>query len=188
MPIDDAARSGGTMTIRDTVLAEAACECDGCRLPERRGFLRGVGSAVTGALAAIGLEPLTAAALPIRWTSSLLRSAAEARYPVPASDGVQIDRDNQVILVRWANAAYAFNLSCPHQNTALRWDNADGRFQCPKHHSKYQPDGTFISGRATRNMDRLTIRRDDDNLVVDLDAMHKSDEDAAGWSAAVVRL
>jgi len=38
---------------------------------------------------------------------------------VPASDGVQIDRDNQHIVVRWQNVGYAFNLACPHQNTAL---------------------------------------------------------------------
>jgi Rieske Fe-S protein len=107
---------------------------------------------------------------------------------VPAADGVQIDRDNEVILVRWQSAVYAFNLSCPHQNTALRWDGADARFQCPKHHSKYQPDGTFISGRATRNMDRFTLRLDANTIIVDVDAMHKSDEDQAGWSAAVVHL
>jgi Rieske Fe-S protein len=101
---------------------------------------------------------------------------------------VQIDRDNQVILVRWQNTVYAFNLSCPHQNTALRWDEADARFQCPKHHSKYQPDGTFISGRATRNMDRLSVRRDADTIVVDVDAMYKSNEDQAAWAAAIVRL
>ncbi len=110
------------------------------------------------------------------------------RYAIPATDGAVIDRDNQVILVRWMNAIYAFALSCPHQNTALRWDDADGRFQCPKHHSKYQPDGTFISGRATRNMDRLTITRDGDAVVVDVDALHKSTDDPTGWAAAVVHV
>ena len=27
------------------------------------------------------------------------------------------------ILVRWSDQVYAFNLSCPHQNTALRWNS-----------------------------------------------------------------
>jgi Rieske Fe-S protein len=150
---------------------EQRSECAQCILRDRRGFLREAAGAVVAALAAIG------------W-----RGIDGPRYPVPATDGVQIDRENQVILVRWQNAVYAFNLSCPHQNTALRWDGADGRFQCPKHHSKYQPDGTFIEGRATRNMDRFTVQREGDMIVVDVDAMHKSDEDRATWSSAVVRL
>jgi Rieske Fe-S protein len=125
-------------------------------------------------------------------TPSLVRARPGANdnptYPIPAADGVQIDRDNQVILVRWQGAIYAFNLSCPHQNTALRWNAGDSQFQCPKHHSKYQPDGTFVSGRATRGMDRFTITRSGDNVVVDVDAMHKEDKDPAGWAAAMLKV
>ena len=67
---------------------------------------------------------------------------------MPAADGVTIDRDAQVILVRFQQKVYAFNLACPHENTALRWRERDVRFQCPRHESQYQPDGTFI--RAAR--------------------------------------
>jgi len=103
--------------------------------------------------------------------------------------GAETDRDNEVILVRYQNEVYAFNLSCPHQNTALRWNEDSMRFQCPKHHSQYQPDGEFITGRATRNMDRLAIRRDASNtIIVDPDTMYRSDEDAADWKAAVIKL
>jgi Rieske Fe-S protein len=136
----------------------------------------------------VGVGPGAAVALRVRLLTAVVRGADGPRYPVPATDGVQIDRDNEVILVRWQSAVYAFNLSCPHQNTALRWDGADSRFQCPKHHSKYQPDGTFIDGRATRNMDRFTVRRDGEMIVVDVDAMHKSDEDKGGWASAVVQV
>jgi Rieske Fe-S protein len=163
-------------------------DCANCTLHDRRGFLREAAAATVAALGAVGVHPTIAGALPVRWVSALARVGAGPTYPVPATDGVQIDRDNQVILVRWQNTVYAFNLSCPHQNTALRWDEADARFQCPKHHSKYQPDGTFISGRATRNMDRLSVRRDADTIVVDVDAMYKSNEDQAAWAAAIVRL
>lgn len=109
-------------------------------------------------------------------------------YPVPAQDGAHIDRDNEVILVRWQGAIYAFALSCPHQHTALRWIENDSRFQCPRHKSKYQPDGTFISGRATRGMDRFALQRTGDTIVVDLKTMHKQDKDPAGWNAAVIRI
>ncbi|MEP7087689.1 MAG: hypothetical protein ABI884_10315, partial [Gemmatimonadota bacterium] len=59
---------------------------------------------------------------------------------------------------------------------------------CPKHHSKYRPDGVFIEGRATRGMDRLAIQRQGPTLLVDLDKMFKEDEDGAAWTAAVISL
>jgi Rieske Fe-S protein len=138
-----------------------------------------------GALA-IGLPIRTATAKVI---SSALTGRKMLSYPVPPSDGADIDRDNEVIIVRYRNQIMAFNLSCPHQNTALRWNEDAMRFQCPKHHSQYQPSGEFITGRATRNMDRLGIKRDSSNtIVVDPDSLYESDEDPAGWSAAVVKL
>ena len=110
-------------------------------------------------------------------------------YQVPATDGAEIDRDNEVILVRYQNEAFAFNLSCPHQNTALRWNDGAMRFQCPRHHSQYEPDGTFINGRATRNMDRFAIRRDaGNNIVVDPETLYQSDTDPTQWKAAVIKL
>jgi nitrite reductase/ring-hydroxylating ferredoxin subunit len=137
-------------------------------------------------LAATGLA--FAAALPMRLLHALERRAGRVAYPLPAGDSVSIDTENQVILVRWSSKVYAFNLSCPHQNTALRWQADEQRFQCPKHKSRYQPDGTFISGRATRGMDRLAIRREGDGVSVDVDTMYKQDEDRAGWESAVVTL
>ncbi|HMB79977.1 MAG TPA: hypothetical protein VKI43_07920, partial [Vicinamibacterales bacterium] len=61
-------------------------------------------------------------------------------------------------------------------------------FQCPKHESKYQPNGTFMNGRATRNMDRLPIRLDGATLVVNVAAMFQSDKDPAGWASATVTI
>lgn len=143
--------------------------------------------AVAGALVAVGASGTSALAASFDLVSGSRRGQG-VRYPIPAADGAQIDKDNQVILVRWQNTAYAFNLSCPHQNTALRWDDADHRFQCPKHHSKYRPDGEFIEGRATRGMDRLAIQRQGNDLLVDVDKMFKEDEEKAAWAAACVVL
>ena len=47
---------------------------------------------------------------------------------------------------------------------------------------------TFISGRATRNMDRFAIRRDGDKLIVDVNRLYRSDQQKAEWDAAVVTL
>jgi Rieske Fe-S protein len=166
-------------------------ECRACPVASRREFLRDAAVAVAGIAATLGFAR-TASALPehfqIRATRALSRVGDQLSYPIPAADGAQIDRDQQVILVRWQNAVYAFNLSCPHQHTALRWDDTDHRFQCPKHHSQYQPDGEFITGRATRGMDRFSVTRDGEKIVVNVNAMYKQDEDPAGWNAAVIKL
>ncbi len=158
--------------------------CDG-GCPSRRTFLQ---RAVAGAVVAGAVAFADFGSLPIGSIEALAAQGDERKYPIPAADGANIDRENQVILARFQGAMYAFNLSCPHENAALRWREEDGRFQCPRHQSKYKPDGTFISGRATRNMDRLGIRREGDQVTVDLSRMFKSDADAAGWAAAVVKL
>jgi len=166
-----------------SAVAHESCggECDA----SRRSFLQ---QAITGAAIVTAAVFADGTSLPIGAIEALAAQADERKYPIPAGDGVNIDRDNQVILVRYQGAMYAFNLSCPHENAALRWREGDGRFQCPRHQSKYKPDGVFISGRATRNMDRLGIRRDGEAVTVDLSRMFRSDTDAAGWAASVVKL
>jgi Rieske Fe-S protein len=163
--------------------------CAGCGgTTSRRHALGQVSTAALAAMIGVELWPGSARAVPVAEASGEPAGPATASYPVPAADGVTIDRDNQVILVRFQQHAYAFNLACPHENTALRWKEREGLFQCPRHESRYKPDGTFVSGRATRDMDRLAIRRDGDRLVVDLDRMFRSDQQAQEWAAATVAL
>jgi nitrite reductase/ring-hydroxylating ferredoxin subunit len=162
--------------------------CAGCALHDsRREFLRDAAAALAGIAALLGL-PASAHALAVRLASASHVNGTEAAYPLPEADGVTIDKERAVILVRWEGAVYAFRLSCPHQKTALKWKEKDGRFQCPKHKSKYQPDGTFISGRATRGMDRYAVRRKKGEIVVDVSKVYLEDKDEAGWRAAVVKL
>jgi nitrite reductase/ring-hydroxylating ferredoxin subunit len=162
--------------------------CTGCPIVDRRAFVEGVTILVGGVVAALGLSPAESRAVSVRFGRALWSRDEEHAYPIPAGDGATIDKENQIILVRFAQKVYAFNLSCPHQNTALHWLAEEGRFQCPKHKSRYQPDGVFISGRATRNMDRFAVRRDSDTVVVDVDKMYRSDRNPAEWEAAVVTL
>jgi nitrite reductase/ring-hydroxylating ferredoxin subunit len=165
--------------------------CFGCPLAaDRREFLHDAARLAIGALLSLGLSPRRATALALRYASGrpVPGSTECCSYPIPASDGATIDKKNQLILVRYHGMAYAFALSCPHQNTALRWLAEQDRFQCPKHKSQYQPDGTFITGRATRNMDRLPLRSDGTQLIVDADHVFKSDKDPMGWAAAQVKL
>jgi Rieske Fe-S protein len=114
------------------------------------------------------------------------RVGNEWRSLIPASDSVNIDHKAQVILVRAQGHVFVFNLACPHQNAAVKWLPADARFQCTKHNSKYTPDGVYLAGRATRNLDRFAVRRDGNFVVADLDRLIQSDKDAAGWAAAMI--
>ena len=169
--------------------------CAGCAISERREFVQ---NAVRSVAVLLGFSALPSAPAFAQHIVALSTIAApstddstvgiEARYPIPAADGVSIDTKNDVIIARVGDSAYAFALACPHQNTALRWLKKDNRFQCPKHQSKYKPTGEFITGRATRNMDRLSIRLDGVSLVVDTSKEIRSDSDAAKWAAAVAKL
>jgi Rieske Fe-S protein len=148
--------------------------CDGCPVGEaieRREFVR---------------DLLAAFALPVTFASGFGVRTDKA-YALPAADGVVIDKGESVIIARFDSKVFAFSLACPHQNTALKWDAKAGRFQCPKHKSRYKPDGVFIDGRATRGLDRFAVRRDGDKLMVNLDALYEEDKNAE-WKAAFVQL
>ena len=164
-------------------------QCNTCPIASttRRAFVRVAMIGVAGALATLGISS-SAAALPVSMIEALARKDEKITYAIPAADGVRIDKDNEVILVRWQGAVYAFNLSCPHQRTALRWNAAAKEFQCPKHKSKYTPSGSFISGRATRGMDRFAVTRQGGNVIVDGDEMFEEDENEAEWKAAFVKV
>ncbi len=157
----------------------------GCGRIERREFLQDMGALAAAILVGLGASPSEARAAVVS-TATGAGNGDGRRYPLPTADGVTIDHDNDVIIARYQNRVYAFSLACPHQNTALRWLAAEGRFQCPRHQSKYQPDGTFISGRATRNMDRFAVKKDGNQVVVELNDLFQSDKQAAQWQAAFV--
>ena len=152
--------------------------CIACRaVASRREFLRDTALLVA-----------SAAAFPIDFTPALRIVQGEAVYPLPSRDGATIDKDHAVIVARYQGVVYAFVLWCPHQHAPLQWEDDLQRFECPKHHSKYQPNGMFIEGRATRGMDRYALRREGDTIVVGLATVYQQDENRTPWDAAVVKL
>jgi nitrite reductase/ring-hydroxylating ferredoxin subunit len=149
-------------------------------LASRREFLRETASLVACAAMFGGVSS--------RWVAALRLEGGEAVYPIPPQDATTIDRDHEAILVRFDNRVYAFVLWCPHQHTALRWQDEARRFQCPKHKSTFEPDGDFLSGRATRGLDRYALKREGDTVVVDLATVLRQDKDPERWGQAVVQL
>jgi nitrite reductase/ring-hydroxylating ferredoxin subunit len=179
------------MTVEMKGMSEGTSkDCDSCPLSEvveRRDFLR---DALSRTLVAVGGLTVFAdrlAALTVEFSAGT-GDRADKAYPLPAADGVVIDKDESVIIARFGDRAYAFSLACPHQNTAIRWDAPNTRFQCPKHKSRYRPDGTFIEGRATRGLDRFAVKLEGGQLLVNLDALYREDKNAAEWAAAFVSL
>jgi Rieske Fe-S protein len=166
----------------------SAAACDGCSLVARRDFLRDAAFKAIGTLVILGAAPGIAAAAPVELISALHGGREDKTYPIPAADGVQIDKAGEAMITRWQGKVYAYSLACPHQQTVLKWSDSEKQFECPKHHSRFTPDGIYIkdSGRATRGLDRLAIRKDGNNIVVNLDKAYQEDEDEAAWKAAVV--
>ena len=160
--------------------------CDACAL-SRRAFVRDAGAIAASALIAIGMAPRVAAAAAFELVSPIGGRGNVKSYPAPAKDGAQIDKENALILARHEGKVYAFSLACPHQNTAIRWHEDENQFECPKHHSKYRPDGTFIEGRATRGLDRYDVKKDGGNVVVDFDKLYEEKRDEA-WKTAFVAI
>ena len=157
---------------------------DGERELCRRQFFRTAGCfAMT--LAVLGLGVPDVGALPVL-SAAGAGDGDERRYQIPPEDSVNIDRDAQVIVVRSQGHMYVFALSCPHQNNAVKWVPGENRFQCTKHDSQYQPDGIHTVGRATRNLDRYLLRRDGNQIVINLRQWVRSDQDPAAWAAATI--
>jgi Rieske Fe-S protein len=156
-----------------------------CESSCRRSFLRQSGCGLL-TLALLGLGESTRA-LPMTMLEGT-GTDNERRYPIPPAEGVSIDRRAQIILVRYANHVYAMALACPHENAAVKWIAKDGRFQCSKHDSRYTPEGTYTSGHATRNLDRFPVRREQNEVVVTVDRVYRSDQNLAAWTSAAVPL
>jgi Rieske Fe-S protein len=168
-----------------TQASDETCDACGSCLGRRDFVLKGFGALVAAAV--MGALPRSVAAQPIRWIEGT-GSGSARRYPVPSEDGVHIDRDAEIIVVRHQGTVAAFSLACPHQHAATRWLAAEDLFQCTKHHSEYTPLGVYVKGRATRNMDRLAISVQGDELVVDAGTLYKSDEDPRGWASSAIRV
>jgi len=152
----------------------------------RRRFLR------DGLLAVAALTAIAGSAAPLH---ALVRSYATGTrrgdtltYPVPAADGATIDTANMVIVVRYQGAVSAFSQQCTHMRTPLEWQPENARFYCPKHKSTFQPEGTVIQGKATRNMDRYAVKLEGTNVIVDRSVVIKSNLDADAWMAAVAKI
>lgn len=167
---------------------ESTSGCGSCALNGRREFVQ---NALRGVAALVGLSVVSGSSAFAQYITALPArggNADEKKYPLPAADGVQFDADNDLIIARANNSAFAFSVACPHQSTAIKWLDDEHIFQCPKHKSRFTPTGELISGKAERNLDRLPIKLDGTTLIVDTSREIRSDKDLEGWTAAAVHI
>jgi Rieske Fe-S protein len=135
----------------------------------------------------VGAAPAVVRAMAVNFQTGT-RADTWISFPLPSQDGVTIDKDNEIIIARHGANIFAFALSCPHQHTVLKWNAKDARFQCPKHKSQYDAEGTFISGRATRSMDRFPLKLTGAQIQVNADILYQEDDNPKEWQAAVVKV
>src|SRR4249919_2246021 len=96
----------------DSMDEKSCSSCDGA---SRRDFIVDALRAGAAVVAALGLSAASADAMPVRVMSALRSVGSDKTYPIPAGNGVNIDKDNEVILARNGKKVYAFVLACPHQ-------------------------------------------------------------------------
>lgn len=164
------------------------CGADACEVTTgRRAFLR------DGLMAVAALTAIAGAAAPLHalareYATGRVGASGTVSYDVPAADGATIDKANRLILVRYQGTVHAFSLECPHKGTMVQWQPAASRFYCPKHKSTFKAEGTRIQGKSPRSLDRYAVRLEGGRIVVDTAIAIESTENAAGWSAAGVRV
>ena len=70
-------------------------------------------------------------------------------------------------ITRINNRIVAFEGTCTHLGCRVSWARDDERFRCPCHGSSFAADGTNLDGPAPRALERLAIRVQDGQLVID---------------------
>ena len=164
--------------------------CDGCPIVHsRRAFLRDAAAAAAAAIAVLSIaSPAMAFAESVREIEPTAARRLERTYAIPATDGVSIDAANSVLLARWEKRLYAFSLKCPHKGARLEWRSSEARVFCPKHKARFLADGSHVSGRGKRDLDRYALRRTDGGVVVDLGQLFRQDREPAAWQRATLAL
>jgi len=152
--------------------------------PARRSVLVKLGTAA-GAAALAGQGGIVLRSL-VANVSYDTPSRMKVGYPGSFSEGLTLVPDQRVFVSRHGKRFKAMSAACTHLGctvrveASLRADPTDPdtrratqvfELACPCHGSRYQEDGSNISGPAPRPLPsyRLTLAPDDGQLVVDLE-------------------
>ena len=65
-------------------------------------------------------------------------------------------------------AVEALSARCTHLGCTVHWAAAENRFKCPCHGSQFAADGTVLHGPAQRPLERLPVRRQGEDVFVEV--------------------
>lgn len=135
----------------------------------RRGLIGGAWAAFAGFLAA------SAGATARFMFPNVLYEPSQRFKLGKATDlpqGVTINKDQRVWVVRSEQGIYALWSRCTHLGCTPNWFPAESRFRCPCHGSNFNLGGDVIAGPAPKPLWRVAVDvNPDGDLVVDKSVM-----------------
>src|SRR4051812_4962388 len=98
------------------------------------------------------LDALPADGTPRPFT--VIKEVADAwtHFPAQRVGVVFLSRSNKD-----PNSVTAFSATCPHLGSAVKYDGANSRFECPCHKSGFAKDGEKLFGPSRRGLDPLPV-------------------------------
>jgi cytochrome b6-f complex iron-sulfur subunit len=150
---------------------------------DRRTFLKGLGVGLgVGALGVQGVAALRAVVPNVSYDAP---TRVKLGNPDEFAEGMRFLPEQRLYVFRDGKSLHAVSAICTHLGCTVRAEvlatpevrQVGGKplkitchFSCPCHGSKYDGDGTNVSGPAPRALDwhPLTLAADDGQLVVDL--------------------
>ena len=151
--------------------------------PDRRDFLMklGLGAGIAG-IATQGVASLRSLVPNVSYDAP---TTVKLGLPNEFPDGMKFLSDERLFVFRNGNTFHAVSAVCTHLGCTVRAEalsrveerdvggtklRLTHRFLCPCHGSRYEGDGTNVSGPAPKPLAwfRLSVALDDGQLVVDL--------------------
>ncbi|MBP1929634.1 glycine/D-amino acid oxidase-like deaminating enzyme/nitrite reductase/ring-hydroxylating ferredoxin subunit [Methanolinea mesophila] len=80
---------------------------------------------------------------------------------VPNGEGsvIKIGEKKVAIYKDAAGNEHTLDPTCMHMGCRVRWNNAEGSWDCPCHGSRYNPEGQVIEGPTVRDLVKMKIKR-----------------------------
>ena len=126
------------------------------KLYSRRAVLKGLLGTMAVTLLAACSAPATSGE---QTTTEPAATSAQANPldSLQAGQGAVIELDGQQVAVYKDEAGQVVKLSpvCPHQGCTVAWNAQEGTWDCPCHASRFEADGTRISGPATSGLEAV---------------------------------
>jgi Rieske Fe-S protein len=81
-------------------------------------------------------------------------------------EGITYIQSSQLFIYKNQHSIDILDAHCTHMGCILSYDETQQQFKCPCHKSKFDSDGTRLSGPAKRNLDKIEFKIKDKTLFV----------------------